>query len=330
VLATSCPSTSAGKNSRDPRLSDTAAMGGLYMHRPSTRSAVVGSGSCSRQQPPPNLMFGGALSERSQTVVSPPPASQALGSVQAGFLSSLLATASGQQPYICHPSQESSGQEFETQQQHSQAVAVAQAQVQRLSFQAPQPRPVSAMPAGAAHPGVNGLAAGMQGLALNGPLAAAQCHYHPHSVPGKLQPPVYQQQPQQSGSTNKVFVGGLSWETSDAKLRQYFENYGEVLEAFVSYDKNTGRPRGFGFVVFASPGVADRVVSLQHTIDRREVRTAALLDRLSFLDTLGLGVSAQRRNAAVLCRSNVLCPPARRRPATCRALASLGREDAVE
>jgi RNA recognition motif-containing protein len=61
-------------------------------------------------------------------------------------------------------------------------------------------------------------------------------------------------------------------QTSDAKLRSYFENFGAVLEAFVSYDRNTGRPRGFGFVVFESPEVADKVVASKHTIDRREVR----------------------------------------------------------
>lgn len=71
--------------------------------------------------------------------------------------------------------------------------------------------------------------------------------------------------------SNKVFIGGLSWETSDAKLRSYFENFGSVLEAFVSYDRNTGRPRGFGFVVFESSEVADKVVASKHTIDRREV-----------------------------------------------------------
>ena len=69
----------------------------------------------------------------------------------------------------------------------------------------------------------------------------------------------------------QVFVGGLSWETTDAKLRTYFENYGAVQEAFVSYDRATGRPRGFGFVVFEDPAVADKVTSIQHTIDRREV-----------------------------------------------------------
>jgi RNA recognition motif-containing protein len=40
----------------------------------------------------------------------------------------------------------------------------------------------------------------------------------------------------------------------------------------VSYDRETGKPRGFGFVVFENPTVADRVVKNKHTIDRREVR----------------------------------------------------------
>lgn len=42
-------------------------------------------------------------------------------------------------------------------------------------------------------------------------------------------------------------------------------------KAFVSYERATGRPRGFGFVVFADPEVAARVVAQAHTIDRREV-----------------------------------------------------------
>lgn len=70
---------------------------------------------------------------------------------------------------------------------------------------------------------------------------------------------------------SKVFIGGLSWETTGEKLRAYFENYGVVREAFVSYNRNNGRPRGFGFVVFESPDVADKVVACKHTIDRREV-----------------------------------------------------------
>eukprot|EP00775_Hariotina_reticulata_P008309 gene8309-8494_t len=70
---------------------------------------------------------------------------------------------------------------------------------------------------------------------------------------------------------NKIFVGGLSWETNDQKLRAYFENFGSVLEAFVSYDRQSGRPRGFGFVVFDSAQVAEKVVASKHMIDKREV-----------------------------------------------------------
>ncbi|KAK9837519.1 hypothetical protein WJX81_008271 [Elliptochloris bilobata] len=77
----------------------------------------------------------------------------------------------------------------------------------------------------------------------------------------------------------KVFVGGLSWETGEGRLRAYFENFGEVLEAWLSYDRQTDRPRGFGFVTFASPAVAERVCSTQHTIDRREVETKTAVPR---------------------------------------------------
>lgn len=45
---------------------------------------------------------------------------------------------------------------------------------------------------------------------------------------------------------SKVFVGGLSWETSEERLRAYFENFGEVTETWISYDRQTSRPRGFG------------------------------------------------------------------------------------
>lgn len=62
-----------------------------------------------------------------------------------------------------------------------------------------------------------------------------------------------------------------SWDTNDSRLRTYFENYGRVVECFVSYCRDTGKPRGFGFVVFEDTAVADRVVLNKHTIDRREV-----------------------------------------------------------
>ncbi|MGK0361797.1 MAG: cold-inducible RNA-binding protein, partial [Bradymonadia bacterium] len=46
----------------------------------------------------------------------------------------------------------------------------------------------------------------------------------------------------------KLFVGGLAWATGDNELRTAFEKYGEVSEARVITDRETGRSRGFGFV----------------------------------------------------------------------------------
>ncbi|XP_072978767.1 probable RNA-binding protein ARP1 isoform X1 [Typha angustifolia] len=56
----------------------------------------------------------------------------------------------------------------------------------------------------------------------------------------------------------KVFVGGLAWETKSETLRQYFDRFGEILEAVVISDKNTGRSKGYGFVTFRDPESARR------------------------------------------------------------------------
>ena len=69
----------------------------------------------------------------------------------------------------------------------------------------------------------------------------------------------------------KLFIGGISWETTEEKPKEYFENYGDVVQTVVMRDKTTGRPRGFGFVVFADPSILDRVLQDKHTIDARMV-----------------------------------------------------------
>ena len=52
----------------------------------------------------------------------------------------------------------------------------------------------------------------------------------------------------------KLFVGGLAWATTDDGLRQAFERFGQVAEAKVIMDRETGRSRGFGFVSFNDDG----------------------------------------------------------------------------
>ncbi|XP_012464010.1 uncharacterized protein LOC105783223 isoform X2 [Gossypium raimondii] len=56
----------------------------------------------------------------------------------------------------------------------------------------------------------------------------------------------------------KVFVGGLAWETQSETMRRYFEQFGEIVEAVVITDKNTGRSKGYGFVTFRDPESARR------------------------------------------------------------------------
>jgi RNA-binding protein Musashi len=47
-------------------------------------------------------------------------------------------------------------------------------------------------------------------------------------------------------------VGGVSQETTDAEFREYFSQFGRVIDSTLMMDKDTGRPRGFGFVTFES------------------------------------------------------------------------------
>lgn len=69
----------------------------------------------------------------------------------------------------------------------------------------------------------------------------------------------------------KLFIGGISWDTDEERLKEYFSRYGEVVEAVIMRDRATGRARGFGFVVFADPAVAERVIMDKHMIDGRTV-----------------------------------------------------------
>ena len=51
----------------------------------------------------------------------------------------------------------------------------------------------------------------------------------------------------------KLFVGGLSWDTTTEDLTTAFAKFGTVLDATVILDRTTGRSRGFGFVTFDKP-----------------------------------------------------------------------------
>nr|GEX51167.1 heterogeneous nuclear ribonucleoprotein 1-like [Tanacetum cinerariifolium] len=77
----------------------------------------------------------------------------------------------------------------------------------------------------------------------------------------------------------KLFIGGISWDTNEERLKEYFESFGEVIEAVIMKDRTTGRARGFGFVVFLDPVVAERVVKEKHVIDGRTVEAKKAVPR---------------------------------------------------
>jgi cold-inducible RNA-binding protein len=58
----------------------------------------------------------------------------------------------------------------------------------------------------------------------------------------------------------KLFVGGLSWDTTEDTLRNHFAQAGQVASAQVITDKFTGRSRGFGFVEMANPDDAQKAI----------------------------------------------------------------------
>jgi nucleolin len=72
----------------------------------------------------------------------------------------------------------------------------------------------------------------------------------------------------------KLFVGGLSWNTSEAGLRRAFESAGDVESVTIVMDRETGKSRGFGFVAFSDDDAAARAVDLlnETSLDGRSIR----------------------------------------------------------
>jgi RNA recognition motif-containing protein len=61
-------------------------------------------------------------------------------------------------------------------------------------------------------------------------------------------------------SNNKLFVGNLSFNTTENALQDTFAAHGTVLEANLMVDRTTGRPRGFGFVTMSTPEEAQAAI----------------------------------------------------------------------
>ncbi|XP_075491249.1 uncharacterized protein LOC142529568 [Primulina tabacum] len=82
-------------------------------------------------------------------------------------------------------------------------------------------------------------------------------------------------------STSKLFIGGLSYGTDDMSLAEAFSKYGDVAEARVIVDRDTGRSRGFGFVTYASVDDASAAIQAldQQELHGRRIRVDYANDR---------------------------------------------------
>jgi len=91
---------------------------------------------------------------------------------------------------------------------------------------------------------------------------------------------------------SKLFIGGLAWHTDDGALRAKFEEFGQVEEAVVVKDRDTGRSRGFGFVKFSSDPDADAAIAAMNNVefDGRTIR----VDKASERGSSGGGFGGQR------------------------------------
>lgn len=70
----------------------------------------------------------------------------------------------------------------------------------------------------------------------------------------------------------KMFIGGLSWQTTPEGLKEYFAKFGEIAEVMVMKDPTTRRSRGFGFVTFADVTGVDKVLEHgSHDLDGKKI-----------------------------------------------------------
>ncbi|NLD44082.1 MAG: RNA-binding protein [Chloroflexi bacterium] len=81
-----------------------------------------------------------------------------------------------------------------------------------------------------------------------------------------------------------LYVGNLSYSTTEDGLREAFAAYGEVSRVNIITDRETGRPRGFGFVEMATDDAAQAAVEGMNgqSLDGRQIRVAEANPRPSF------------------------------------------------
>lgn len=78
----------------------------------------------------------------------------------------------------------------------------------------------------------------------------------------------------------KLFIGGLNYTTTNDSLKEFFEQWGEIVDVVVMKDPQTKRSRGFGFITYSQSSMVDQAMANRpHKIDGREVETKRAVPR---------------------------------------------------
>lgn len=82
-----------------------------------------------------------------------------------------------------------------------------------------------------------------------------------HYLDGKIIDPKRAIPREEQDKTSKIFVGGVGSDVTEEDYKQFFEQYGTVIDAQLMIDKDSGRPRGFGFVTFDSEQAMNTILA---------------------------------------------------------------------
>lgn len=79
----------------------------------------------------------------------------------------------------------------------------------------------------------------------------------------------------------RLYVGNMSYSTTEERLRQLFEPYGEVASVSIITDRETGKARGFGFVEMGSEEAAGAAITALNgrKVDGRELKVNEAQER---------------------------------------------------
>ncbi|PGH19068.1 hypothetical protein AJ79_00102 [Helicocarpus griseus UAMH5409] len=109
--------------------------------------------------------------------------------------------------------------------------------------------------------GATGRSRGFGFLTFKDPKTVNTVMVKEHYLDGKIIDPKRAIPRDEQERTSKIFVGGVSQEATEQDFKQFFMQFGRVVDATLMIDKDSGRPRGFGFVTFDSEAAVEATLS---------------------------------------------------------------------